>query len=86
MNIDDFENAMEEEIEDQFIAVAMEISHLFPKLDLRFNLQSGSSKVRYSAPSISAEIFELDLNLGETSALIIEACFKIKEIGRLFDA
>ena len=74
------------EIRQQFISIASELSNIFPDLDLRFNLQGGSNRLRYVAAAISSEVHELELGDLETQELIFEAIFTLKEVAQLYDA
>ncbi len=70
----------------QFIDFASRVSSYFPELDLRFNLQGGTSRLRYSAPAISDRVFELELGQERIETLIHEAAFSIKELTQRYDA
>ena len=80
-----FETGPDVSVQDQFIEVARQLSGQFPELDLRFNLEDGSPILRFMMPEFTAEVFELELGALETSHLVCEAMFTIKEIARLFD-
>ncbi len=73
-------------VRDQFVFLATELSNLFPELDLRFNLQSGTNQLRYRAVAVSKEVFELPLGKRSAQELLHQAIFTIKERARLFDA
>ena len=75
-----------DDITEQFIDIAQQVSLEFPELDLRFSLQSDSNILRYSAADVSQEVFELELGLEETTNLVYEAIFKVKQVAQLFDA
>lgn len=77
---------IEPELEESFVLLAQRISNMFPDIDLRFTLQSGDQCIRYQAPDLSGEVFELDLALKSCEELIYEAAFRLKELGQLFDA
>jgi len=70
----------------QFVYFASRVSAFFPDLDLRFNLQGNSTKIRYSIPDVSKEVFELSLGGGKIEELIHEATFAIKEAAGRYDA
>ncbi|MCB0361001.1 MAG: hypothetical protein KDD44_15235 [Bdellovibrionales bacterium] len=74
------------EIRRQFISIASELSIQFPDLDLRFNLQSGSNRLRYVAAAVSTEVHEMTLGEIETRELIYEAIFTLKELAQMYDA
>lgn len=73
-------------IEAKFVAVANELNCWFPDLDLRFNLKTGSTRLRLIIPELSEEALELELNARDTTELVREAILLVKELGRLFDA
>lgn len=75
-----------EQLTKQFIYFASRVSSFFPELDLRFNLQGNSTKIRYSIPDISSEVFELSLAGAKIDELIHEAAFSIKEATGRYDA
>ena len=75
-----------ENLTKQFIYFASKVSSFFPDLDLRFNLQGNSNKIRYSIPDISSEVFELTLGVNKVEELVHEAAFAIKEATGRFDA
>ncbi|MFN8392225.1 MAG: hypothetical protein U0136_18175 [Bdellovibrionota bacterium] len=70
----------------EFIYFASTLSSSFPDLDLRFNLQNGTNRLRYTIPAVSSKVFELQLGQDEIDSLVHEATFEIKEITRRFDA
>ena len=71
---------------EKFVCVATLLSNQFPDLDLRFNLTSGSSTVRFQVATVSDQIFELDLESNESTFLVHNAILSIKEVARLFDS
>ena len=75
----------QEVVKQQFHVLANELSVRFPELDLRFNLQSGTNRLRLKAASVSHEVIELPLGEYETDELLYAAMFRIKEIARLYD-
>lgn len=83
MKLSDFP---QQNVTDQFVYFASKLSTYFPDLDLRFNLQGGTNRLRYSIPSISKRVYELQLGHEHIENLVHEATFKIKEIAQRFDA
>ena len=73
-------------VTEQFINLATEISNLFPDLDLRFNLQQGTKRLRFTLPTVTKDVFELELNPENITPTVYEAAFTIKEITQRFDA
>lgn len=73
-------------LEHRFVCFARELTNVFPDLDLRFNLQGGTTKLRYLAADLSPEIFEADIAAQKIDTVIGEAILNIKQIARLFDA
>lgn len=69
---------------DQFVDVARQLSLAFPDLDLAFNLQEGSQKMRCFVGT--EEPIELSLDGAETRELVFEAIFAIKSLVRRFDS
>jgi hypothetical protein len=70
----------------QFVYFASRLSCSFPDLDLRFNLQGGTNRLRYTIPAVSSRVFELTLGKQNIETLVHEATFEIKEITQRFDA
>ena len=75
-----------EKITKQFIDLASKLSANFPDLDLRFNLQGNTNKIRYTVPTVSSKVFELTLGRSNVDKLVYEATFEIKELTQRFDA
>lgn len=73
-------------LEHRFVCFARELTNVFPDFDLRFNLQDGTTKLRYLVADLSPEIFEADIASQKIDAVIGEAILNIKQIARLFDA
>jgi hypothetical protein len=71
---------------DQFVSVATQVSTSFPEIDLRFSHEEGSDNFQMVAPSISEDVFEFPLGVCSTKELIHETIFAIKEIAQLYDA
>ena len=76
----------ESEIRERFVHVANELNFRFPDLDLRFNLQSDSSLLRFMAAAVSADVVELDLAEATVEELVYAAVFQVKEIAQIYDA
>ena len=79
-------NFEESEIRERFVHVANELNTRFPDLDLRFNLQSESSLLRFMAAAVSPDVVELDLAEASIEDLVYAAVFQVKEIAQIFDA
>lgn len=76
-----------EAIRERFIFLATELTQLFPALDLRFNLRSGTSNCRVFAGALSCRIVELDLERDDNpEELLHDAIWEIKRLAGLFDA
>ena len=84
--MDDFHSPTEE-IRERFVFLATELTTLFPALDLRFNLRSGSTSCRVFAGALSRRIVELDLEATEApEELLHSAIWEIKRLAGLYDA
>ena len=81
-----FETLHEQEIKERFLSIANELNTRFPDLDLRFNLQSESTLLRFMAAAVSPDVVELDLSDATVEDLIYAAIFQVKEIAQLYDA
>jgi hypothetical protein len=69
----------------EFISVASELMSRFPELDLRFNFQNGSNRLRFMVASVSRDIIELDLDTHDADDVLHAAIFEIKERAQIFD-
>jgi len=74
------------DLQKTFVSVAHQLGVLFPDLDLRFSLQSGSETLRFMAADISREVHEVSLVGKSTNEILHQAIFAIKEICGRFDA
>lgn len=70
----------------QFCIVARELCNRFPNLELWFNLEEGTSTMRYGAETISPEVLELKLGLDSAEVLCTQAIFSLKVLARMFDS
>lgn len=69
----------------KFVTLATQISGFFPELDLRFNLQHGSSRLRYMIAGLSDEVYELEFDTIDIGPTLHEAVFTIKQLLGRFD-
>ena len=73
-------------IHNRFVRVAVELSNALPQLDLRFNLEDGTTCLRCKAAGLEPEIYEFDLKTTEAATLVNEAVLTLKVAAGLFDA
>lgn len=69
----------------RFVTLATQISNFFPELDLRFNLQHGSTTLRYMIAGLSDDVYELEFDTNDIHPTVHEAVFAIKQLIGRFD-
>ena len=73
-------------LEEEFHFIVRELTNVFPELDLRFNLQAGSNRIRYQIADVSHDTYEAQIGAQSAQNILNEAILNIKAIARRFDA